>query len=134
MTKPSRSTVASRHNAGRQKQQELYPELPSQYHLGDKEVDLQFLTFIELHACNPIRSEVLGYLGNHPEQPVSAKEIAREIGRSPRLVHLELYELALWNIVEPALQNDKRKFRLSEQQATRDLAIRFALAMAEASD
>ena len=133
MTKPSRSTVASSNNGRRRERQELCSEIPSQCP-GDKEVDLHFLTFIELHACNPIRSEVLGYLGNHPEQPVSTKEIAREIGRSPQLVHRELYELALWNIVEPALQSDKHKFRLSEQQSTRDLAIRFALAMAEASD
>lgn len=95
----------------------------------DKELDLQFLTFVEQYASNPIRSEVLQFMGTHPEVSASASEVASQIGRSRRLVRLELYELALGHVVKPIGHNGQICYRLSGDKTIRDLVARFAWAL-----
>jgi len=68
-------------------------------------------------------------MGAHPEMSVSASEVAGQIGRSRRLVRLELYELALGHVVKPIGHNGRICYRLSGDKTIRDLVARFALAL-----
>jgi len=104
-------------------------ERPDRPPTTDIEVDLQLLTFIEQYASNPIRSEILQFLGAHPERCLSAQEVAEGIGRSHRLVRLELYELSLLQVVRAIGHNGQMCYRLSKDQTVRDLVARFAAAL-----
>jgi len=129
MTKKGRATTVLARASVYGEQGKPLSVSPPQHFLGDTEVDFRFLTFIEQYASNPIRSEILHFFGSHPEHPATAQDIATQIGRSHRVVHLELYELVLWHVIEVYGENGQRMYRLSDNQAVRDLAIRFALAL-----
>ncbi|GAB4431584.1 MAG: hypothetical protein Kow0031_12670 [Anaerolineae bacterium] len=68
-----------------------------------KEVDVDFVVFVERHATDLLRLDILTFWGKHPNFCGSVEEIARQIGRSTQTIRPELGDLVLTGILEKQL-------------------------------
>jgi hypothetical protein len=65
-----------------------------------KEVDVDFMVFVERHATDLLRLDILTFWGKHPNFQGTVENIAQKIGRSTQAIRPELGDLALTGILE----------------------------------
>ncbi|RMF03855.1 MAG: hypothetical protein D6768_04870 [Chloroflexi bacterium] len=92
-----------------------------------KEVDIDFLVFIERHASDLLRWDILTFFGNNPEFHGTTEQIARQVGRRSQSIRPELGELALLNILEKTtLPTRQMGYRLTHQPDLRRMVLKLA--------
>ena len=65
-----------------------------------KEVDVDFLVFVERHATDLLKWDILTFFGHNPDYQGTVSRIAREIGRSSQSIRAELGDLALVGVLD----------------------------------
>lgn len=65
-----------------------------------KEVDVDFVVFVERHATDLLRLDILTFWGRYPDYHGTVEDIAQKIGRSTQSIRPELGDLALTGILE----------------------------------
>lgn len=65
-----------------------------------KEVDVDFLVFVERYATDLLKWDILTFFAHNPNYCAPAAQIAQQIGRSAYSIQPELGDLALLGILE----------------------------------
>ena len=91
-----------------------------------KEVDVDFLVFVERHATDLLKWDILTYFARNPDLCASASKIAQRIGRSAYSVRPELGDLALLGILDQIKEDGQTLYQLTQEPHLRRLTLKFA--------
>jgi hypothetical protein len=92
-----------------------------------KEVDVDFLVFIERYATDLLKWDILTFFGHNPDFCGSLSHIAQQIGRSSRSIRPELGDLALVGILDRVQSpGGKTLYQLTKNPHLRGLTLKFA--------
>ena len=96
-------------------------------YLPVKEVDVEFLVFVERYATDLLKWDILSFYGRQPDFYGQSAEIAQQIGRSPQVIRPELGNLALLGILrqQPAAAGEFT-YQLTNEPKLRGLTIKLA--------
>lgn len=99
-----------------------------------KEVDVDFLVFVERYATDLLKWDILTLFARNPSFSASAAQIARYIGRNAYLIQPELGDLALLGILEQTPGPDNQMlYQLTPKPHLRRVIMKFADQLAEQS-
>jgi hypothetical protein len=92
-----------------------------------KEVDVDFLVFVERYATDLLKWDILTFFSVHPNLFASTENVARRIGRNAESVRPELADLALLGILEQTSKPDNEfLYQLTREPNLRRMALRFS--------
>lgn len=92
-----------------------------------KEVDVDFLVFVERYATDLLRWDILTFFAHNPNFSAPAAQIARQIGRSSYSIQPELGDLALLGILEQGqAPGDQITYQLTQTPHLRRVILKFA--------
>ncbi|MCB0162879.1 MAG: hypothetical protein KDI79_01560 [Anaerolineae bacterium] len=102
----------------------MLPSLP----VLNKEVDVDFLVFVERYATDLLKWDILTFFGKNPNTRASISKIAQYMGRSTASIRPDLGDLTLLGILEqtPSDNRDEISFQLTQSPRFRRLTIKFA--------
>jgi len=99
-----------------------------------KEVDVDFLVFVERYASDLLKWDILTFFAYHPNFSVSASKVASHIGRSVHSVRPELGDLAMLSILnQEQMPEGQTLYQLTEIPHLREMALKFAYGIAVAT-
>lgn len=97
-----------------------------------KEVDVDFLVFVERYATDLLKWDILALFAHNPSFCAPASKIAQRIGRSTHSIQPELGDLALLGILEQLPgDNDQTLYQLTQESHLRRLILKFANQLTE---
>ncbi|MDM8532934.1 hypothetical protein QUF63_17355 [Anaerolineales bacterium HSG25] len=88
-----------------------------------KEVDIDFLVFIERYASDLLKWDILTFFATHPDQAYSTEQIAQHVGRNSQSVRPDLGDLTLSGILEQGTA-DKVTYKLTESPRFRNIVLK----------
>ena len=92
-----------------------------------KEVDIEFLVFVERYATDLLKWDILTFFADHPATCASAAEIAQRIGRTMQSVWPELGDLVLLGILAQNRVSEGQTFyQLTQDPYLRKMTLKFA--------
>jgi hypothetical protein len=93
-----------------------------------KEVDVDFMVFVERYATDLLKWDILTFFSHYPEFFGTTEQIAQRIGRSSHSIRPELGDLALLGILDQTQRTEDRKalYRLTQEPGLRQLTLKFA--------
>lgn len=92
-----------------------------------KEVDVDFLVFVERYATDLLKWDILTFFGHQPDFCGSTSQIAQQLGRSSRSIRPELGDLALLGILDKIqTPGGKSLYQLTQEPQLRSLTLKFA--------
>jgi hypothetical protein len=91
-----------------------------------KEVDIALLVFIERYANDLLRWDLISFFAQHPDLYDTADNVARNVGRDPRVVRSELGDLVILGILEWDNLHGDHMYQLTQRPDLRRLALKFA--------
>ena len=95
--------------------------------LPTKEVDVDFLVFVERYATDLLKWDILTFFAHHPNFCASASQIAQQIGRSIYAIQPELGDLTLLGILEQAQRpGEVIMYQLTQKPPLRRVMLKFA--------
>jgi hypothetical protein len=95
--------------------------------LPTKEVDVDFLVFVERYATDLLKWDILTFFAHNPNFCAPASHIAQEIGRTSHSIQPELGDLALLGILESTQRNgDQTLYQLTQEPHLRRVTLKFA--------
>jgi hypothetical protein len=101
--------------------------MPTYLELPTKEVDIDFLVFVERYATDLLKWDILTFFGHRPDFCGSTSQIAGQIGRSSLSIRPELGDLVLLGILEQIQAEDGQpRYRLTAQPHLRRITLKFA--------
>ena len=101
--------------------------MTSPLYLPTKEVDIDFLVFVERYATDLLKWDILTFFGRNPYFYGQTAQIAKRIGRSSLSIRPELGNLALLGILERTeTDNNQTAYQLTTQNHLRQMAIKLA--------
>ena len=93
----------------------------------NKEVDVDFMVFVERYATDLLKWDILTFFGHNPDYCGSTSQIARRIGRGSHSIRPELGDLALLGILEQTQQEERQTlYQLTKEPSLRRLILKFA--------
>lgn len=107
--------------------------IPNQRQPIKKELDLDLLTFVERHATNPVRWDIVAFFGGNPNGQITAEAVAQQVSVPPTTVNRELDELVVLGLLEPKQVNGALAYCLTGYEPLRQAALRFATQMDRSS-
>ena len=92
-----------------------------------KEVDVEFLVFVERYATDLLKWDILSFFGRHPDFCGQTPEIAEQLGRSPQIIRPELGNLALLGILQQLpVEAGEFQYQLTDEPKLHALTIKLA--------
>lgn len=92
-----------------------------------KEVDVDFLVFVERYATDLLRLDILTFFGHNPDFCGPTSQIAQSIGRRALSIRPELGDLALLGILEEVQsQAGETLYKLTTESHPRDMTLKLA--------
>ena len=96
-------------------------------HPPTKEVDVDFLVFVERYATDLLKWDILTFFGHNPDFQGTVLKIARKIGRSSQSIRPELGDLALVGILEYVqTEQEETLYQLTQNPQTRRMTKKLA--------
>jgi hypothetical protein len=94
----------------------------------NREVDVDFLVFVERYATDLLKWDILTFFGQHPEACVSMPALARKIGRNVPAIRPEVGDLVLLGILEQgrAEADSEFTYQLTQDLQLRQMTIKFS--------
>lgn len=96
------------------------------YERPGKEVDIDLLVFIERYASDLLKWDIISFFARNPDLFDTADNVARGIGRDPRVARSELGDLVILGILEWDNLDGDYIYRLTRRSDLRGLALKFA--------
>jgi hypothetical protein len=90
------------------------------------EVDIELLVFVERYANDLLKWDLISYFARNPDLQDTADNVARGIGRDPRVVRSELGDLVILGVLERDHLDGDRVYHLTQHSDLRKLAMKFA--------
>lgn len=107
--------------------------MATQLEAPTKEVDIDFLIFVERYATDLLKWDILTFFGHHPDFCGTTSQIASQIGRTPLSIRPELGDLILLGILEQDQgAGDQILYRLTAEPHLRRITLKFANSQASA--
>ena len=92
-----------------------------------KEVDIDFLVFVERYATDLLKWDILTFFADNPNSCIPASNIAQRIGRSIHSVRPELGDLVLLGILDQTrASDDQTLYQLTKEPYLRKMTLKFA--------
>ena len=91
-----------------------------------KEVDIELLVFIERYANDLLKWDLISLFAHNPDLCGTAENVARSVGRDPRVVRSELGDLVMLEVLEWNNLDGDHTYHLTQRPHLRKLALRFA--------
>ena len=92
-----------------------------------REVDVEFLVFVERYATDLLKWDILTFFADHPDFCAPAPKIAQRIGRNIQSVRPELGDLVLLGILTQITGGDGQAlYRLTKEPYLRKMTLKFA--------
>ena len=91
-----------------------------------KEVDIDFLVFVERYATDLLKWDILTFFGHNPNFLGETSQIAEHIGRSNLTIRPELGNLALLGILKQTQTEDKPLYQLTQEPLLRQMVLKLA--------
>ncbi len=92
-----------------------------------KEVDVDFLVFVERYATDLLKWDILTFFAHNPNFCAPASQIAQQIRRSAYSVQPELGDLVLLGILKQTPgQGDQPMYQLTQKPQLRRIILKFA--------
>ncbi len=91
-----------------------------------REVDVDLLVFIERYANDLLKWDLISFFAHNPDIYDTADNVARHVGRNPRVVRAELSDLVMLGILEWDRLNSDHVYYLTRRPRLRKLALKFA--------
>jgi hypothetical protein len=92
-----------------------------------KEVDVDFLVFVERYATDLLKWDILTFFAHNPNYCAPASQIAQQIGRSAYSIQPELGDLALLGILEQRHGlGEQTLYQLTHKPHLRRVILKFA--------
>lgn len=99
-----------------------------------KEVDVDFLVFVERYASDLLKWDILTFFADHPNFRVSASKVASHIGRNVHSVRPELGDLAMLSILNREQSpGGQTLYQLTDIPRFREMALKLANSVAVAT-
>ncbi|MEW5959817.1 MAG: hypothetical protein AB1801_18990 [Chloroflexota bacterium] len=96
-----------------------------------KEIDIDFLVFVERYATDLLKWDILSFFAHHPNFCVPASKVASHIGRSVHSVRPELGDLVMVSVLNQVQKADGQPlYQLTERPPLRAMALKFATLIA----
>jgi hypothetical protein len=92
-----------------------------------KEVDVEFLVFVERYATDLLKWDILTFFADNPNICASLSEIAQRLGRSIYVLRPELGDLVLLGILDQIkASNGQALYQLTTEPYLRRMTSKFA--------
>ncbi len=92
-----------------------------------KEVDVDFLVFVERYATDLLKWDILTFFGHNPDFQGTVSKIAQKIGRRSQTIRPELGDLALVGILDYIQPNDgEMLYQLTQNPQLRRMTMKLA--------
>lgn len=92
-----------------------------------KEVDVEFLVFVERYATDLLKWDILTFFADNPNISTPLSEIAQRIGRSIHALRPELGDLVLLGILDQIkASNGQALYQLTKESYLRRMTLKFA--------
>lgn len=91
-----------------------------------KEVDIDLLVFIERYANDLLKWDLISFFAHNPNLCGTAENVARSVGRDPRVVRSELGDLVMLGVLEWDNLDGDQIYHLTQRPDLRRLALKFA--------
>jgi hypothetical protein len=91
-----------------------------------KEVDVDLLVFIERYANDLLKWDLISFFARNPDLYDTADNVARFIGRNPRVIRPELGDLVVLGVLEWDSLGSDHIYYLTQRPGLRTLALKFA--------
>ena len=90
------------------------------------EVDIDLLVFIERYANDLLKWDLISFFAQNPDQCGTAENVARSVGRDPRVVRSELGDLVMLGVLEWENLDGDQSYQLTQHPDLRKMALKFA--------
>lgn len=90
------------------------------------EVDIDLLVFIERYANDLLKWDLISFFAQNPDLCGTAENVARSVGRDPRVVRSELGDLVMLEVLEWGNRHGNQTYQLTQRPDLRRLALKFA--------
>ncbi len=95
--------------------------------LPTKEVDVDFLVFVQRYATDLLRWDILAFFAHHPDARATISQVAQHIGRSPHSIQPEIGDLEMLRILEQTQgPDDETSYQLTTDPHLRRMTLKFA--------
>ncbi len=92
-----------------------------------KEVDVEFLIFVQRYATDLLKWDILSFFAHHPDFCATIPELAHQIGRSAHSILPDVGDLTILGILEQVTTgNHHFKYRLTTAPTLRKMTLKFA--------
>jgi hypothetical protein len=92
-----------------------------------KEIDVEFLVFVERYATDLLKWDIITYFAHHPDALVPVATIADRTGRNVQSVRPEVGDLVLLGIlVQKTAPDGLLVYQLTQDPYLRKMALKFA--------
>lgn len=92
-----------------------------------KEVDIEFLVFVQRYATDLLKWDILTFFAHHPDSAVSLLQLAKQIGRTPYSIGPEVGDLEILGILEQRPAADGQPvYQLTQDPSLRRMTLKFA--------
>ncbi len=92
-----------------------------------KEIDIEFLVFVERYAGDLLKWDILTYFAQKPDALVPAATVADRIGRTVTSVRPEIGDMVVRGILEQSTAPDGLLvYRLTQNPSLRKMVLKFA--------
>lgn len=92
-----------------------------------KEIDVEFLVFVERYATDLLKWDIITYFAHHPDALVPAATIADQIGRNVQSVRPEVGDLVLLGVLAQKTAPDGLLvYQLTQDPYLRRMTLKFA--------
>jgi hypothetical protein len=92
-----------------------------------KEIDVNFLVFVQRYATDLLKWDILTFLAHHPDCCTTTAYIAKNLGRSAHSIQPDIGDLALLGILEQTQSSDGQDlYRLTREPNLRQKILKFA--------
>ncbi len=101
--------------------------MPTGLQLSTKEVDVDFLVFVERHATDLLRWDILTFFGHNPNFCDTIPQIAQKMGRRSQSIRPEADDLALLGVLDKTqLEDGQILYRLTQNDHLRRMTQKLA--------
>ncbi len=91
-----------------------------------REIDVEFLTFVERYATSLTRWDVLVYFGENPTAQANAERIASQVGRQVHPIEKELNDLVYLGVLHADKESQGIMYHLAEAPGIQRAVINLA--------
>jgi len=99
-----------------------------------KEIDVEFLVFVERYATDLLKWDIITYFAHHPDALIPVATIADRIGRHVQSVRPEVGDLVLLGVlVQKTAPDGLLVYQLTQDPYLRKMTLKFATPSTSAS-